>query len=172
MWRMVMMVWLLIAWPALGQEGLLPGMMAPEFALPDGEGKLRDIREWRGKWLVLYFYPKDNTPGCTAEALAFQDNLENFRKLNAEVVGISLDDGASHRDFASERRLSFTLLSDRDGTVSRRYGALSALPFVKFAKRHTFLVGPDGRLVRIYREVDPTRHAMELLADLRGIREK
>jgi peroxiredoxin Q/BCP len=109
------------AWAAAPVEG----SVAPDFSLPDASGKERRLADWRGRWLVLYFYPKDDTPGCTTEARNFRDRLERFAAQKAEVVGVSLDDGASHRAFADKHRLPFTLLSDAGGTVAKRYGALS-----------------------------------------------
>jgi peroxiredoxin Q/BCP len=145
-------------------------MSAPEFSLPDAVGKTRTLADWRGRWLVLYFYPRDNTPGCTTEAAAFRDARADFTALGTEIVGVSLDDGSSHRAFADAHRLPFTLLSDRDGRVAAHYGALLDLGVMKFAKRHTFLVDPDGRIARIYRQVDPTGHVAELLADIKRLR--
>ncbi len=145
-----------------------PGTAAPDFALPDAEGKERRLAEWRGQWLVLYFYPKDDTPGCTVEAGKFRDSLPAFRALNAQVVGVSLDDGASHRAFAAKHGLPFPLLADAGGTVARRYGALSDYGVLRFAKRYTFLIDPDGRIARSYLSVDTGSHAAEVLSDLKA----
>lgn len=153
-----------------GAETVQAGAPAPEFVLPDTEGKTRKLADWRGQWLVLYFYPRDNTPGCTTEAANFRDAQARFAALNASVVGVSLDDAASHRAFASEHRLPFTLLSDADGSVAARYGVLLNLGVMKFAKRHSFLIDPDGRIARIYRQVEPATHVEEILADLKLLR--
>lgn len=160
---------LLLAGPA-GAEALSQGAPAPEFALPDADGKTRRLADWRGQWLVLYFYPRDNTPGCTTEAANFRDAQARFTALQASVVGVSLDDATSHREFAAEHRLPFALLSDADGSVAARYGALLNLGVMKFAKRHSFLIDPDGRIARIYRQVEPTTHVEEILADLTQLR--
>jgi peroxiredoxin Q/BCP len=147
-----------------------PGEMAPPFVLADANGKSRDLSEWHGRWVVLYFYPRDNTPGCTTEATAFRDHLPELTALQAQVVGISVDSSASHRAFADGERLPFPLLADIDGQVARRYGALTNLAIMKFAKRHTYLIDPDGRIAKAYRDVDPARHASEILADLKRFR--
>ncbi len=148
-------------------DAVQPGAPAPDFALQDGEGKLRKLADWRGQWLVLYFYPKNDTPGCTVEAQGFRDKQAEFAALGAQVAGVSLDDAASHQSFARTQRLNFPLLVDEDGKTSRSYGALTNLAIVKFAKRHTFLIDPDGRIAKVYRDVEPARHAAELLADIR-----
>lgn len=164
----VLLAWLL-AGPA-GAEALSQGAPAPGFALPDADGKTRRLADWRGQWLVLYFYPRDNTPGCTTEAASFRDSQARFTALQASVVGVSLDDAASHREFAAEHRLPFALLSDVDGAVAARYGALLNLGVMKFARRHSFLIDPEGRIARIYRQVEPASHVEEILADLKQLR--
>lgn len=158
-------------WSA-AEPGPQPGAAAPDFALPDAEGKLRKLADWRGQWLVLYFYPRDNTPGCTTEAANFRDAVSEFAALNAKVVGISTDDGASHRSFALEQSLPFALLSDAGGTTAQHYGALTNLGIMKIAKRHTYLIDPDGRIAKAYLKVDPASHAAELLADLKRLQQR
>lgn len=162
---------LLCLWlPGLaGAEPLQAGAPAPAFALPDADGKPRQLADWRGQWLVLYFYPRDHTPGCTAEAAAFRDALPRFTALQARVAGVSLDDSASHRRFAADLKLPFALLADTDGKVARSYGALLDLGVMKFARRHTILIDPEGRIAKIYRDVNPDTHAAELLADLKEL---
>lgn len=145
------------------------GEMAPDFLLADDEGRMRQLNEWRGTWLILYFYPRDDTPGCTTEARTFNERLPELTALKAQVVGISVDSSDSHRAFASRLGLNFPLLADTDGLVSRRYGALSDFAIVKFAKRHTFLIAPDGRIAKVYRDVEPAQHATEIAADLRRL---
>lgn len=147
-----------------------PGAPAPDFSLPDAGGKVHRLADWRGKWLLLYFYPKDDTPGCTTEAMAFRDRHKQMADLKAEVVGVSLDDGPSHQAFAAKYQLPFTLLADREGTVARRYGALSDFRVVRFAKRYSFLIDPDGRVAKAYLKVDADRHADEVIADLKALR--
>ena len=167
-------VWaiLLLSGAACADAPPQPGSVAPAFTLPDGSGKPRSLSEWKGKWVVLYFYPKDNTPGCTTEAINFRDNQPRLAALNAQVVGISVDSANSHRDFAEEQRLPFPLLSDTSGRVSESFGAYSNLGVIKFAKRHTFLIDPDGRVAKVYLQVDAGKHAGEVLADLKSLTEK
>lgn len=145
------------------------GSPAPDFVLPDAAGQERRLAEWRGKWLVLYFYPKDDTPGCTAEAKNFRDSASQLAQLNAVVVGVSLDNAGSHRAFAEQHSLPFPLLVDEKGEVARRYGALSNFGILKFARRYTFLIDPEGRVAKVYLQVDANRHAAEVLADIRAL---
>jgi peroxiredoxin Q/BCP len=139
---------------------------APEFDLPDQQGERHSLSRYRGQWLVLYFYPRDDTPGCTAEACSFRDAFAALKRMGVAVVGVSLDDVESHRKFASKYRLGFPLLFDRGGDVARAYGALFRLGPLRFARRHTFLIDPGGRIARIYRRVDPGRHSEQLIGDL------
>jgi peroxiredoxin Q/BCP len=145
------------------------GAPAPAFSLPDADGHMHNLSEWHGRWLVLYFYPRDDTPGCTLEAQNFRDQLPAFAAAKAAVVGVSLDDGASHRSFADKQHLPFTLLSDSGGTVSQRYGALTNLGIVRYAKRQTYLIDPDGLIAKVYVKVDPAAHVGQLLADIRQL---
>lgn len=161
---------LFFSWPVWANASLQAGEAAPDFLLADGEGKMRQTSEWRGRWLILYFYPRDDTPGCTAEAKAFNDYLPELTALKAQVVGVSVDDIESHRAFAKSLGLNFPLLADTDGKVSRRYGALNDFAVVKFAKRHTFLIDPAGRIAKIYRDVEPARHAGDIIAALKQLR--
>ncbi len=163
---------LFFSWPVWANAPLQAGEAAPDFLLADGDGRMRQSSEWRGSWLILYFYPRDDTPGCTAEAKAFNEHLPELTALKAQVVGISVDDVESHRAFAKSLGLNFPLLADTDGKVSRRYGALNDFAVVKFAKRHTFLIDPDGRIAKAYRDVEPSLHAGEIIADLKRLRAK
>ena len=115
---------------------------------------------------MLYFYPKDDTPGCTTEACNFRDDITRIRKLGAEVVGVSVDDTASHADFAAKHKLPFPLLADTGGTVADSYGALRDLMVMQLAKRYTFIIDPQGRVAHRYLEVDPKTHAAQVVADL------
>lgn len=155
------------AWAAT----LEPGQNAPDFELPDQQGKTRRLADWRGKWLVLYFYPKNDTPGCTEEACTFRDDWLQLQAQGAEVVGISVDTSASHAAFAQKYKLPFPLLSDAKGDVADRYGALSDWLVIKLAKRYTYIVSPDGRIAKVYRSVDTARHSAEIQADLRQLRQ-
>ena len=142
----------------------------PAFKAASTAGDEFQLADAKGKKLVLYFYPKDNTPHCTTEACGFRDNLFAFRALGAEVVGISLDEVASHRQFARDNRLPFTLLADTTGTAARSYGVLRrVLGIMEVANRETFLVDPAGRIARHYAQVDADRHPAAVLADLKAL---
>lgn len=167
--RLLVLIAMLFSFSLARADTLEAGMAAPDFALSDAGGKSYRLEEWQGYWLVLYFYPKDNTPGCTTEAENFRDAAPAFAAAGARVAGISLDDGPSHEAFAGKLKLSFPLLSDPGGVVARQYGALLNLGVMKFARRHTFLIDPAGRIARIYRDVDPSSHAQELLNDIRQL---
>jgi thioredoxin-dependent peroxiredoxin len=142
------------------------GAPAPAFELPDQAGETRRLADYGGKWLVLYFYPKDDTPGCTTQACEFRDNIFAFRRLGAEIVGISLDDVESHSAFAEKHGLPFTLLADAGGEVAERYGVLRNFGVVKLASRQTFLVSPDGFIAKHYPKVDVNAHSEEVLRDI------
>ena len=145
--------------PAAGDD-------APFFELPDQAGQTRSIAEFRGKWLVLYFYPRDDTPGCTQQACQFRDGENQFAALGAVVCGVSVDDSDSHAEFARSHDLPFTLLADRGGTTAARYGSLWNLGLMKFAKRNTFLIDPRGKVARVYLAVNPQRNAAQVIQDL------
>jgi peroxiredoxin Q/BCP len=145
------------------------GAPAPSFELRDQAGETHRLEDYRGKWLVLYFYPKDDTPGCTTQACEFRDNIFAFRRLGAEIVGISLDDVESHRAFAEKHGLPFTLLADEEGAVASEYGVLKNFGVVKLASRQTFLIAPDGTVARHYEKVDVDAHSAEVLADIEAL---
>ncbi len=142
------------------------GQLAPDFRLSDGEGVWRSLADYRGRWLVLYFYPRDHTPGCTREACALRDAHAGFAALEVAVLGVSLDSPERHAAFARRHGLPFPLLSDGEGRVARAYGALADWGVLRFARRYSFLIDPQGRMARVYTRVKPVRHAGELLADL------
>lgn len=146
------------------------GDPAPDFALSDQHGQAHRLEDYRGEWLVLYFYPKDGTPVCTREACAFRDGYRELRALGARVLGASLDDRGSHAEFATRHGLPFPLLSDGNGRVARAYGTLWSFGPIRFTKRHTFLIDPGGRIARVYRKVDAERHAGEVVKDLEAMR--
>jgi peroxiredoxin Q/BCP len=148
---------------------LQAGSAAPSFELSDQYGKDHDLAQYRGRWVVVYFYPKNDTPGCTTEACAFRDDILVLRDLGVQLFGVSLDDSESHARFAEKHGLPFPLLSDADGQVARAYGALFALGPLRFAKRHSFIIDPQGRIAKVYRKVDPERHSDQIIADLRAL---
>ena len=148
------------------------GEPAPNFDLPDQDGVRHNLGEFAGKWLVLYFYPKDDTPGCTQEACAFRDDLHKLTALGAQVVGVSVDDSESHAEFAKKYHLPFPLLADKSTGVAARYGALTDLWLFKFAKRYTFLIDPQGKIAKVYEKVETSRHSTEIIEDLKQLAAK
>ncbi len=156
--------------PAPAQPKPQVGAAAPAFKLMDQDGKWHSLADYRGRWLVLYFYPKDNTPHCTTEACGFRDNIFAFRQAGAEIVGISLDDAATHKQFAQDNRLPFTLLADTDKSVARSFGVLrSVLAIMQVANRETFIIDPQGRIARHYAQVEAQSHPAQVLADLKTL---
>ncbi len=152
----------------LARAGELPkiGEAAPNFNLPDQNGKFFTLADFRGKWLVLYFYPKDDTPGCTEQACNFRDDLNQLTGLGAQVVGISVDDSKSHADFAKKYSLPFPLLADKNAEVTTRYAVLRNLGIFKVARRYTFLIDPQGKISKVYDKVETSRHSKEIIEDL------
>jgi peroxiredoxin Q/BCP len=144
-----------------------PGDAAPTFSLPDQNGRTRALEEFRGRWLVLYFYPRDDTPGCTEQAGRYRDALQDIETLGATVCGISVNDSDSHARFARKYKLSFTLLADRGGRTAARYGSLLHFGLIRVARRNTFLIDPRGRIAKVYVGVNAARDAAAVLADLR-----
>ena len=148
------------------------GMTAPAFRLQDQAGVWHSSSDYRGRWLVLYFYPKDDTPGCTTQACEFRDNLFAFNKLGAVVVGVSVDDVASHQAFAEQHSLPFTLLADSTKETAKAYGVLrSVLGLMEIASRETFIIDTEGRIAKHYRAVDPKGHSQAVLKDLRALQQ-
>ena len=143
------------------------GAPAPAFSLADQSGKARTLAEFRGKWVVLYFYPKDDTPGCTEEACNFRDDIFALGQMGAQVVGVSLDDSASHAQFAKKYSLPFPLLADPSGAVTRSYGALPEGS--RYANRYTFLIDPAGKVAKVYTSVETSRHSVEVIEDLKRL---
>jgi thioredoxin-dependent peroxiredoxin len=157
-----------LLWLRLAHAADVPraGQPAPAFSLPDQGGKTHTLKDYAGQWVVLYFYPKDDTPGCTKEACSFRDDLNQLQKLGAQVVGVSVDDSESHAKFARKYNLPFPLLADKNGKVADSYGALTNLGLIKIAKRYTFLIDPAGNIARVYLKVDTSRHSQEIITDL------
>ena len=149
-----------------------PGQSAPVFSLPSQDGSSISLNSFRGKWVVLYFYPKDMTTGCTIEAHNFQQDIEKYNRLNAVVVGVSVDSTGSHQSFCAKEGLHFKLLSDQDKKVVAQYGSLADYMGVKIAKRNTFLIDPKGKIVKVWTGVDPKVHSQEVLAELSQVEKK
>jgi thioredoxin-dependent peroxiredoxin len=142
------------------------GSNAPDFTLRSQEGVSVSLKDYRGKWVVLYFYPKDQTPGCSREAHNFQVDQPKYAERNAVVLGVSLDSVDSHKKFCAKEGLNFKLLADTEHKVTDSYGALANLGLMKFAARHTFLIDPSGKVAKAYSSVDPVKHSGEVLAEL------
>ncbi len=153
----------------LAGESPEEGSEAPGFRLQDQNGEWHDLKDYRGSWLTIYFYPKDDTPGCTTEACNFRDNIYAFKAIGASVIGISVDDVDSHREFSEKYKLPFVILSDHGGSTSEAYGVLRDWKLVQIASRQTFLVNPQGVIVKHYADVDPDNHTQEVLNDLQGL---
>jgi thioredoxin-dependent peroxiredoxin len=146
------------------------GEAAPQFRLQDQNGKWVSLAEQKGKWVVLYFYPKDQTPGCTTEACEFRDDVFTFRKANAVILGVSVDDVDSHKAFSEKHGLPFSLLADHSKETARRYGVLISRNEVEIARRDTFLIDPSGKLVKHYEGVKPEGHSKTVLADIETLK--
>ena len=160
-----------LAFPVFAAETPTEGSMAPAFKLQDQNGDWHTLEEYRGKWLAIYFYPKDDTPGCTKEACNFRDNIYAFKAIDAVVVGISVDDVDSHKEFSEKYKLPFTLLADSDHKTANEYGVLRDYKLMKLASRQSFLVDPDGRIAKHYDDVDPESHTSQVLADIKTLSE-
>ena len=166
----VLALLLLVAGPAFfAGEPPAVGRAAPDFRLQDQNGEWHALEDYRGSWLAVYFYPKDDTPGCTTEACNFRDNIYAFKAIGASVVGISVDDVESHREFSSKYKLPFVILADESGETAEAYGVLRDWKLMKIASRQSFLVNPEGIVVKHYEDVDPDTHTQEVLADLEAL---
>ncbi len=154
---------------SMAANALNTGDKAPNFNLPNARGDLVSLSSYQNNWVVLYFYPKDDTPSCTKEACSFRDDLHKLDKLGAKVIGVSVDENASHAEFAKKYNLPFPLLSDKNGVVANQYGALSNFVVFKIAKRYTFLISPNGLLQKSYLNVDTSRHSQQIIDDLTAI---
>jgi peroxiredoxin Q/BCP len=148
------------------------GQMAPTFTLPSQDGTNISLDSFRGKWVVLYFYPKDMTSGCTIEAHNFQADIDKYQKLDAVVVGVSVDSTGSHKEFCAKEGLSFKLLSDQDKKVVAQYGSMADYMGVKIAKRNTFLIDPQGKIAQVWTGVKPSEHSQQVLAALSTLEKK
>lgn len=153
---------------------LKTGILAPDFTLPDQFGITRTLSAFRGKWVILYFYPKDDTPGCTKEACAFRDGFEQFQRADVDILGVSVDSPKKHAKFAEKYDLPFTLLSDEEKKVVRLYKVWGKKKFMgreyMGTKRISYLIDPKGRIAKVYPDVKPNEHADEVLADVRALK--
>ncbi|MGP0020146.1 MAG: peroxiredoxin [Candidatus Sulfotelmatobacter sp.] len=165
---LVVVVVLVMLVPRLLSRSVTPaeGSDAPDFTLPSQEGSPVSLKDYRGKWIVLYFYPKDQTRGCSREAHNFEVDQPKYAAHNAVVLGVSVDSVDSHKKFCAKEGLNFKLLADTEHKVTDSYGSLTNLGLVKFAARHTFLIDPSGKIAKAYTSVDPVKHSAEVLAEL------
>ena len=162
----------LCAAAALALAGTDPpavGTAAPEFVLTTNEGNQAALKDFRGKWVVLYFYPKDFTSGCTLEAHNFQTDLPKYQALNAVILGVSVDTAESHKSFCAKEGLAFKLLSDTDTKVSDAYGSLMDYNGTKLSARNTFIIDPQGKVAKVFMKVSPGGHSAEVLAALASL---
>lgn len=153
--------------PALGNPQ--EGQEAPEFRLQDQNNQWHTLADYRGQWVVLFFYPKADTPGCTTEACEFRDNIFAYEDKGAVVMGVSLDDVKSQKEFADKYHLPYPLLSDAQQETAKAYGVLTSFGSMKVAARQTFVIDPQGRIAKHYAKVDPKTHSKQVLADLGGM---
>ena len=145
------------------------GEAAPDFRLQDQNSEWHALDDYAGKWTVLYFYPKADTPGCTTEACEFRDNIFAFEEAGVSILGVSLDDVGSQKEFADKYHLPFPLLSDAKQEVATSYGVLTTFRDTPVASRQTFVIGPDGRIAKHYAQVNPETHTAQVLADLKTL---
>ena len=169
--RMILLLALSFALPALAAAPA-DGSAAPEFRLQDQKGQWHTLADHKGKWIVLYFYPKDDTPGCTTEACNFRDQVFKLREAGADVLGVSLDDVKSHAEFAEKYKLPFPLLADTNKDTSKAYGVLTSMVGFAYAKRETFIISPMGTIAKHYEGVDPKKNAQQVLEDLETLKAK
>jgi len=146
---------------------------APDFTLPDINGKIHTLKEYAGKWVILYFYPKDDTPGCTTEACSLRDQRDTLADMGAEIIGISKDDANSHEKFKAKYSLNFTLLTDAEQKVIDLYGAWGKKMYGREGiLRKTFVINPDGQVVKVYGRVTPMGHGEQVVDELRTLQAK
>jgi peroxiredoxin Q/BCP len=164
---------LLLATGAFADEPPAVGAAAPEFKLQDQTGKWHSLKDYRGKWVVMYFYPKDNTPGCTTQACEFRDNIFAYREIGAVILGVSVDDVASHKKFSDDHSLPFPILADSEKKTATAYGTLTKyLGITELARRDTFIIDPQGRVAKHYVKVDPKGHSELVFNDLKQLAAK
>jgi thioredoxin-dependent peroxiredoxin len=142
------------------------GTAAPDFTLATNEGKQASLKDFRGKWVVLYFYPKDFTSGCTLEAHNFQRDLDKYKAVNAVILGVSVDTAESHKDFCAKEGLNFKLLADTESKTSDAYGSVMEYQGAKLSARNTFIIDPQGKVAQVFLKVKPATHSEEVLAAL------
>jgi peroxiredoxin Q/BCP len=172
--RVLVLALALCALPLLAAEdvGAPPavGAPAPDFRLQDQTGRWRTLHDYAGQWVVLYFYPKDGTPGCTKQVCKFRDEIVRVRAAGAEVLGVSVDDVASHEKFAKEHQVPFPLLADPDKATAKAYGVLTSKFGFTLARRDTFVIDPQGKIAKHYQDVDPEKNVEQVIQDLASLK--
>jgi len=172
---LLLMILLLASFSAIAADQPQPpatGTQAPAFSLPNQEGAQVSLDQYKGKWVVLYFYPKDFTSGCTIEAHNFQRDLDKYSQKNAVILGVSVDNIDSHKGFCTKEGLNFKLLADPDHKVVQEYGSIMEYNGMTLASRNTFLIDPSGVIRKVYLKVNPQGHSEEVLADLQQLQAK
>ena len=170
LWSPIATLFLLVAGMSITHaQAPSVGAAAPDFRLQDQHGKWHQLSDYRGKWVALYFYPKDQTPGCTTQACEFRDNVFAFREAGAQILGISVDDVESHKKFSEKHSLPFPILADPKKQTVKTFDVLS---FTGFAKRETFIIDPQGVIVKRYVVGDPKGHSQEVLRDIQQLQKK
>lgn len=159
----------MLAATALAADPPAVGTAAPAFRLQDQTGAWHALSDYKGKWVVLYFYPKDNTPGCTTQACEFRDNIFAYREAGAVILGVSVDDVASHKAFSDQHSLPFPILADSEKTTAAAYGTLTTYKDMVLSQRDTYIIDPEGRIAKHYVKVDPKGHSELVLADLKQL---
>jgi peroxiredoxin Q/BCP len=157
---------------AAGGEAPAVGSVAPEFTLTTNEGNTASLKDFHGQWVVLYFYPKDFTGGCTLEAHNFQADLEKYKAMKAVILGVSVDTAESHKSFCAKEGLTFKLLSDPDGKLSDTYGSVMDYKGTKLSARNTFIINPEGKVAKVFLGVKPAGHSEEVLAALESLQKE
>jgi peroxiredoxin Q/BCP len=165
---LTLLLFAIVSMPLLAGDAPAVGADAPSFKLQDQNGDWHALEDYRGQWLAMYFYPRDDTPGCTTEACNFRDNIYAFKAIGAEVVGISVDDVESHKEFSDKYKLPFVLLADESHETASAYGVLKDYKLIKIASRQSFLINPEGKIAKHYEDVDPDTHTDEVLADIKA----
>jgi len=154
---------------ASAAEAPTAGSKAPDFTLKSQEGKTVSLHDFKGKWVVLYFYPKDFTQGCTIEAHNFQRDLAKYEAVNAVILGVSVDNEQSHKEFCAKEGLNFKLLADTDAKVSEQYGSVMEYNGAKLSARNTFIIDPQGKVAKVFEKVKVAAHSEEVLAALASL---
>ena len=170
----ITVIFALIISPSVGAFTDPPtvGSAAPDFSLTSNEGKQVSLKDYRGKWIVLYFYPKDFSSGCTIEAHNFQQDQAKYDAIGAVIIGVSVDTADSHKSFCTKEGLAFKLLSDPDAAVSNQYGSVMEYNGAKLSARNTFLVDPNGKIAKVFTGVKPSVHSEEVLTALAELKKK